>query len=71
MLAVTCAKWVGDAFSKSIYDELMELKSIPYLEPHPPHYTYLTGIEDVMAHPVICISEVENLRKIVEVYNTY
>jgi chloride channel 7 len=70
MLAVTCAKWVGDAFSKSIYDELMELKSIPYLENHPPHYTYLTGIEDVMAHPVVCINEVENLKKIVEILQT-
>jgi len=67
MLAVTCAKWVGDAFGKSIYDELLELKGIPYLEPHPPHYSYLTGVADIMATNVICLNEVESLRRIVEI----
>jgi len=70
MLAVTCAKWVGDAFSKSIYDELLELKSIPYLEPHPPHYSFLTSVSDVMAPEVVCINEVENLRTIVDILKT-
>lgn len=38
------AKWIGDALSKSIYEEISELKSIPYLEHHPPYSTYkLTG----------------------------
>ena len=70
MLAVTCAKWVGDSFSKSIYDELLELKGIPFLEPHPPHYTFLTGVVDIMNSNVVCLKEVESLKKIVEVLQT-
>jgi len=70
MLAVTCAKWVGDTFSKSIYDELMELKSIPHLEPHPPHYSYLSSVTDVMATPVVCINEMEGLKRIIEILRT-
>ncbi len=40
MVGVMSAKWVGDTMSKSIYDELAELKSIPLLEDHPPKSTY-------------------------------
>lgn len=40
MLAIMSAKWVGDAFGKSIYEEMMELKSITFLEHHPPVSTY-------------------------------
>lgn len=62
-----CAKWVGDAFGGSIYEELSGLKSIPYLEHHPPHSTYTLTVVDVMESDVICINEVEKLSRIVEV----
>lgn len=70
MFAVTLSKWVGDSFSHSIYDELMELKHIPYLEPHPPHYSYLTGVVDVMKPNVVTIREVETLKRVLEILQT-
>jgi len=70
MLAVMCAKWVGDACSKSIYEELMELKSITFLEHHPPSSTYLMNVSDVMQSSVVCINEVESVAKIVEILRT-
>jgi hypothetical protein len=85
MLAVMSAKWVGDAISKSIYEELIgesaivitvhaniitELKSIPFLEHHPPLSTYELTVTDVMKKPVVCINQVESLRKIVEILET-
>lgn len=46
MLAVMCAKWVGDAFNKSIYEEWLEQKSIIFLDPKPPRSTStMIGIE--------------------------
>lgn len=35
-----CAKWIGDAFTGSMYEELGLLKSIPCLRHHPPYTTY-------------------------------
>jgi len=70
MLAVMCAKWVGDTLSKSIYDELMDLKSIPFLEHHPPHSTYELGVVDVMHSNVKCINTIERLSKIVKLLET-
>ncbi len=70
MLAVMCAKWVGDALSKPIYEEFMQLKSIPFLEHHPPAEAQLLTVTDVMASPVISMREVESLAKIVEVVIT-
>jgi len=70
MVAVMSAKWVGDAFSKSVYEELSDLKSIPYLEHHPPHSTYALTVLDVMNSNVICVQEVERLSKVVEILKT-
>jgi len=70
MLAVMCAKWVGDAFGKSIYEELMELKSITFLEHHPPLTTHSLTIKDVMASNPVCINEIESLARIVEILRT-
>jgi len=70
MLAVMCAKWVGDACSKSIYEELMELKSITFLEHHPPSSTYLMNVSDVMQTSVVCVNEIETVARVVEILRT-
>jgi len=59
MLAVMCAKWVGDAFGKSIYDEQMELKSITYLDFKPPKFTNCKTVSEVMKTNVVCFKEIE------------
>jgi len=70
MLAVMSAKWVGDAFGKSIYEELMELKSITFLEYHPPMDTHHRTVKEVMAENVICVNEIESLSRIIEILKT-
>lgn len=45
MFAVIFAKWVGDTLSFSLNEELMQLKSIIYLDHHPPKYTFLMNIK--------------------------
>jgi chloride channel 7 len=67
MLAVMCAKWTADAFGHALYDRMMELKSIAYLEPKPPRYTAGMSVNDVMENDVVCLNEAENLERIVEV----
>jgi hypothetical protein len=67
MLAVMCAKWVGDALCHSIYDEFMDLKSIPFLEHHPPKATQLLTVTDVMCPNVVALKEVDSVAKVVEV----
>jgi len=67
MFAVMFAKWVGDGLSKSLYEDLIELKSIIFLDHHPPHFTYLLSVTDVMAQDVTCLNEVESLERIVEI----
>jgi len=70
MLAVMCAKWTADAFGHPLYDRMMELKSIAYLEPKPPRFTAGMTVNDVMEQDVVCVNEVENLERIVEVLTT-
>lgn len=67
MLAVVVAKWVADAFGKSIYEELIELKEIPFLEHKPPQSNLVSNVSDVMATNVVCLKEIESLQRILEV----
>jgi chloride channel 7 len=67
MVAVLIAKWVGDIFSKSIYDELMEQKAIIFLEPKPPRYTSMDRVIHIMHPDVVCIREQESLERVLEV----
>jgi len=67
VLAVMSAKWVGDAFSRSIYEELIEIKSLPALQHHPPHKTNLWTVKDVMASPVVTLREVESVDRIMRI----
>ncbi|PRP80735.1 chloride channel protein [Planoprotostelium fungivorum] len=57
MLATMTAKWIGDLISESIYEALLELKKIPFLNHQPPRHTLALTASDVMATPVRCIHE--------------
>jgi len=67
MMAVMCAKWVGDALSKSIYDALIDLKSIPFLHHHPPHFMQAWTVADAMHTEVECLHPIERVSRIVRV----
>lgn len=72
MLAVMCAKWVGDALSRSIYEELMELKSITFLGHHAPHWShYMTCVEVCNNQDdVKCVNEVESVERLIQLLQT-
>ncbi|PRP78444.1 chloride channel protein [Planoprotostelium fungivorum] len=70
MLAVMTAKWIGDAFTESIYESLMELKSYAFLKHHPPRHTLTMGVHDVMANNVRCLNETESLEKVIDLLRT-
>ncbi len=67
MIAVMTAKWVGDALTPALYEEIAQLKSIPLLEFHTPLFTYMSEVKDIMANEVLCIQEVERLDVITDV----
>jgi hypothetical protein len=67
MLAVMCAKWVGDAFSKSIYDEQLELKSITFLDVKPPKFTHCKIVSEVMKGNAVSFKELESLENLIAV----
>jgi len=70
MLAVMCAKWVGDALSKSYYHEVLESKSITFLDPRPPRSTQLKRVIDIINPDVVCLYEQDTLARVLEVLQT-
>lgn len=70
MLAVMIAKFVGDLFSRSIYEEWMEMKAIPFLGHRPPPLTDSMCVTDAMQSNVLCFNETENLERIIEILET-
>lgn len=69
MLVLLVAKTVGDVFNPSIYEIILELKGLPFLEPNPePWMRNLTVGELAAAKPnVVCLCAVEKVARIVEV----
>ncbi|XP_051117262.1 chloride channel protein CLC-b-like isoform X2 [Andrographis paniculata] len=68
MLAVVVAKTVGDCFNPSIYDIILELKGLPFLDAHPePWMRNITVGELADAKPVVVsLHRVEKVRCIVQ-----
>jgi len=50
ILVTMIAKWIGDLFTESIYEHLIELKHLPFLKTHPPSSMLTLCLADVMAH---------------------
>ncbi|PRP77290.1 chloride channel protein, partial [Planoprotostelium fungivorum] len=67
LLAVLVAKFVGDAISKPLYEELAAIKSIPLLEYHPPTFAFRVGVTEVMSPDVQCIDVKDSLDRIVHI----
>ena len=67
MVATMMAKLVGDIFTKSLYQEALEMKSIPYLEEQAPFETRNLLVTSVMSSPVFTLHELEKLDNVVKV----
>eukprot|EP01102_Stenamoeba_stenopodia_P006882 TRINITY_DN1923_c0_g1_i1.p1 TRINITY_DN1923_c0_g1~~TRINITY_DN1923_c0_g1_i1.p1 ORF type:complete len:768 (-),score=156.17 TRINITY_DN1923_c0_g1_i1:91-2394(-) len=65
ILVTMIAKWIGDLFTESIYEHLIELKHLPFLKTHPPSSMLSLCLGDVMAHDVVCFRLSEKVETIV------
>jgi chloride channel 7 len=61
------AKWVGDYFTESIYDDLIQLKGLPFLPSSPSKECDLFTVIDVMNTSVIVLHQVEKVDRILTV----
>lgn len=69
MLAILIAKTVGDCFNPSIYDIILELKGLPFLEAHPEPWMRNITVGELADHKpaVVTLSGIEKVGRIVEV----
>ncbi|KAE8706793.1 Chloride channel protein CLC-c [Hibiscus syriacus] len=59
MLVLLISKTMGDMFNKGVYDQIVKLKGLPYMEAHPEHYMKHLVAWDVVIGPLITFSGVE------------
>jgi len=63
--SILFSKWIADIVSGPYYDELLEVKNIPYLEQKPPHRTVMNTVTDIMTTDVDCLHTVETVGNII------
>ncbi len=62
------AHWVGDFFTPSIYDMLIQMKGYPFLRPDPPKWALARlRASDLMTKPVVGLRPIESVRRLREV----
>ncbi|PWA67488.1 Chloride channel ClC-plant [Artemisia annua] len=69
MLVLLIAKSVGDCFNKSIYEIILDLKGLPFLEAHPKPWMRNITVGDLatVKLPVVTLSGIEKVSRVVEV----
>ncbi|KAK8717207.1 hypothetical protein V6N13_044483 [Hibiscus sabdariffa] len=65
MLVLLISKTMGDMFNKGVYDQIVKLKGLPYMEAHPEHYMKNLVARDVVTGPLITFCGVEKVGNIV------
>jgi len=65
MLVLLVSKTVADCFNKGVYDQIVKLKGLPFMEAHPERYMKHLMAGDVVAGPIIKFSGVEKVVTIV------
>ena len=67
MLAIMISKWIGDLLTEPLYESILRLKCIPFLEPDPVWITSLMDCKDIMSKPVVFLHAEETVGHILEV----
>ncbi|KAH7446586.1 hypothetical protein KP509_01G063300 [Ceratopteris richardii] len=67
MLVLLISKTVGDLFNVGVYDQIVIMKELPFLEEKPEPYMKHLTTEDVCSCPVVSLSAIERVSAIVEV----
>ncbi|KAI3445553.1 hypothetical protein Pfo_002218 [Paulownia fortunei] len=64
MLVLLISKTVADSFNKGVYDQIVKLKGLPYMEAHAEPYMRHLAAGDVCSGPLITFSGVEKVGNI-------
>ncbi|KAJ7967948.1 Chloride channel protein [Quillaja saponaria] len=67
MLVLLISKTVADCFNKGVYDQIVKLKGLPYLEAHAEPYMRNLVASDVVSGPLVTFSGVEKVGNILRV----
>lgn len=70
MLVLLVSKTVADSFNKGVYDLIVKLKGLPYLEAHAEPYMRQLFARDVVSGPLITFSGVEKVGNILHALRT-
>ncbi|CAL0328677.1 unnamed protein product [Lupinus luteus] len=67
MLTLLVSKTVADSFNKGVYDQILHIKGLPYLEAHAEPYMRNLVALDVVTGPLITFSGIEKVGNIIHV----
>ncbi|KAJ7975527.1 Chloride channel protein like [Quillaja saponaria] len=70
MLVLLVSKTVADNFNKGIYDQILKIKGLPYLEAHAEPYMSNLVARDVVSGPLITFSGIEKIGNIIHALKT-
>lgn len=70
MLVLLVSKTVADIFNRNIYDLIMKMKGLPYLETHAEPYMRQLTVADVVTGPLQAFHGVEKVSNIIHVLKT-
>lgn len=65
MLVLLISKSVADCFNKGVYDQIVQMKGLPYLEAHAEPYMRQLIASDVVSGPLFTFSGIEKVGNIV------
>lgn len=64
MLALLVSKTVGDCFNKGVYDQIVHMKSLPFMESHAEAFMNGMTVGDVIGNTIVSFSDVEQVENI-------
>lgn len=67
MLVLLISKTVADAFNSGVYDQIVRLKGLPFLEAHAEPYMRNLSAVDVVRGPLVTFSGIEKVDNIMQV----
>ncbi|KAF7820598.1 chloride channel protein CLC-c-like isoform X1 [Senna tora] len=70
MLVLLVSKSVADSFNKGVYDQILKIKGLPYLEAHAEPYMRNLIARDVVSGPLITFSGIERVGNILHALRT-
>ncbi|XP_054820083.1 chloride channel protein CLC-c-like isoform X1 [Prosopis cineraria] len=70
MLVLLVSKTVADSFNKGVYDQILKIKGLPYMEAHAEPYMRNLVARDVVSGPLVTFSGIEMVRNILDALKT-